>query len=313
MNNTVTCVSKLILGTWQTVPTDGFWTNQDPFCSEKLLSFAIHQGFTCFDTAQSYGKGRAEQLLGKVLSRFPNKSFEVDTKIMPSSKEPLDLVTQSLARLRITNLNRLYLHWPRTGFDVEAFVKKMGLLKNSGLVNKVGICNTPLEYLKSLNVHIDSVNIDSLQIPISLLWTRDLKETLSYCKSQNIEVVGYSPLGMGLLSGKYTSKEDLQDARSSLFCFKEPCYKPFLNLLNVLKEISLCKNCSPATVALAWVASLDIDYIILGVRSEEQLLSNVKALNLRLEDGEIEALNGASSKLDEESRKVCNNIFSYNW
>lgn len=301
-------MSKIILGTWQTVPSDGFWKDQNPALSEKLLSFAIRQGFNCFDTAQGYGKGRAEQLLGKVLARFPNNSFEVDSKLMPSSKDPLDLVSQSLSRLRSKKLNRLYLHWPKTGFDVEAFVGKMAFLKGSGLVKKIGICNTPLEYLKSLNV-----DIECLQIPVSLLWTRDLKETIAYCKSRKIEVVAYSPLGMGLLSGKYTSKEDLKDARSSLFCFQEPCYKPFLNLLEILKEVASSKGVSPATVALAWVASSGVDYIILGVRSEEQLLNNVEALKFPLESGELEALNKAASSLDKESLKICNNIFSYNW
>ncbi len=299
---------EIILGTWQTVPSDGFWKDQDPALSEKLLSLAIRQGFKNFDTAQGYGKGRAEQLLGKVLARFPNKSFIVDSKIMPSSKDPLELVSQSLSRLRIKSLNRLYLHWPKTGFEVVDFVKKMAFLKDSGLVNKVGICNTPLEYLKSLNI-----DIDCLQIPVSLLWTRDLKNTLDYCKSRNVEVVAYSPLGMGLLSGKYTSKEDLKDARSSLFCFKKSCYQEFLNLLDTLKEIANAKAVSPATVALAWVASSGVDHIILGVRSEKQLLDNVLALKLHLESGEIEALNKAASRLDKESRKVCNNIFSYNW
>ena len=227
---------------------------------------------------------------------------------MPSSKDPLELVSQSLSRLRIKSLNRLYLHWPKTGFEVVDFVKKMSFLKDSGLVNKVGICNTPLEYLKSLNI-----DIDCLQIPVSLLWTRDLKNTLDYCKSRNVEVVAYSPLGMGLLSGKYTSKEDLKDARSSLFCFKKSCYQEFLNLLDTLKEIANAKAVSPATVALAWVAASGVDHIILGVRSEKQLLDNVLALKLHLESGEIEALNKAASRLDKESRKVCNNIFSYNW
>ena len=301
-------ISKTILGTWQTVPSDGFWTDQETSKSEKLLSFAIHQGFTSFDTAQGYGKGRAEQLLGKVLSHFPSVAFEVDSKIMPSTKEPEELVSQSLDRLRIKNLNRLYLHWPRTGFDVKGFVQKMLALKTKGLVQKVGICNTPLEYLKNLEVPLDC-----LQIPVSLLWTRDLQETLYFCKTHGIEVVSYNALGMGLLSGKYTSSEDLKDARASLFCFKEPCYKSFLYLLGTLKEIATAKGVTSANVALAWVATSGVDYILLGVRSEEQLTSNMKALNLTLEADELEALNKAAYNLDQESRKVCNNLFSYNW
>ncbi len=301
-------MSKIIIGTWQTVPSDGFWADQDPVLSEKLLSFAIRKGFTCFDTAQSYGKGRAEQLLGKVLARFPKTEFEIDSKIMPSSKDPLELVSQSLSRLRIKTLNRLYLHWPRTGFEVNTFADKMSALKETGLIKKVGICNTPLEYLKALRT-----KVDCLQIPVSLLWTRDLQATLAYCKEQGIEVVAYSPLGMGLLSGKYTSSSELKDARSSLFCFKEPCYKNFLNLLSMIKEIASTRDTSCATVALAWVASTEVDCILLGVRSEEQLINNVEALKFKLDTGEIEALNKAASALDYESKKICNNIFSYNW
>ena len=301
-------MSKIILGTWQTVPSDGFWTDQEASKSEKLLSFAIHQGFTSFDTAQGYGKGRAEQLLGKVLSHFPSKTFEVDSKIMPSSKEPLDLVNQSLSRLRLKSLNRLYLHWPRTGFDVNSFVDKMRALKDFGLVKKIGISNTPLEYLKNLDTAIDC-----LQIPVSLLWTRDLEETLSYCKEHSIEVISYNALGMGLLSGKYTASSDLTDARASLFCFKEPCYKPFLNLLAVLKEIADARNVSSATVALAWVVSTNVDYILMGVRSQEQLLDNLESLKFTLNCGELEALNKAAYNLDQESRKICDNLFSYNW
>ncbi len=301
-------MSKIILGTWQTVPSDGFWTNQNPALSEKLLSFAIHQGITSFDTAQGYGKGRAEQLLGKVLSHFPTVPFEVDSKLMPSSKEPLELVKLSLSRLRLKALNRLYLHWPKTGFDVSLFLQKMMELKALGLVKKVGICNTPLEYLKNLKAPLDC-----LQIPVSLLWTRDLKQTLEYCKSHEIEVIAYSPLGMGLLSGKYTVSTDLTDARASLFCFQEPCYKPFLNLLGTIKEIATSKAVSCATVALAWVEASGVDAILLGVRSEEQLLSNVEALNFTLDNVELETLNKAATELDYESRKICNNIFSYNW
>ena len=301
-------MSKIILGTWQTVPSDGFWTDQDVSKSEKLLSFAIHQGFTSFDTAQGYGKGRAEQLLGKVLSHFPNVNFEVDSKIMPSSKEPEELTSQSLARLRISTLNRLYLHWPRTGFDTRSFILKMLELKDKELVKKIGICNTPLEYLKSLDVPLDCI-----QIPVSLLWTRDLQETLSYCKEHKIEVVSYNALGMGLLSGKYTKPEDLKDARATLFCFKEPCYKPFLNLLGLLKEIATAKGVSSANVALAWVVANNVDYILLGARSQEQLTSNLEALELTLTNNELEALNKASYNLDQESLKVCNNLFSYNW
>ncbi|MBR4476995.1 MAG: aldo/keto reductase, partial [Spirochaetales bacterium] len=68
---------RTYLGTWQVTPSDGFWTDQDPSSGESLLSTAVRLGVTCFDTAQSYGKGRTEQVLGKILRRFPDRKFVV--------------------------------------------------------------------------------------------------------------------------------------------------------------------------------------------------------------------------------------------
>ena len=181
-------MSGFVFGTWQCAPSDGFWCNQDPLESERLLGQAVRMGIRSFDTAQSYGKGRAEQLLGKVLSRFPNEGFRVDTKIMPTTKDPLDLVRLSLSRLRVQRLNRLYLHWPRTGFNAAMFIEGMAKCKDIGLVEKVGICNAPLDYLGNLCRELAerSVALDCLQVPVSLLWTRDLDHTLAFCHDHGI-------------------------------------------------------------------------------------------------------------------------------
>ncbi|MBQ7509157.1 MAG: aldo/keto reductase, partial [Spirochaetales bacterium] len=76
------------LGTWQIAPSDGFWTGQDISESEAVVSAAVRAGIRGFDTARSYGKGKAEQTLSKILRRFPDIPFRVDTKIMPSAKDP---------------------------------------------------------------------------------------------------------------------------------------------------------------------------------------------------------------------------------
>lgn len=304
-----------ILGTWQCAPSDGFWKDQNPLESERLLGQAVRMDIRSFDTAQSYGKGRAEQLLGKVLSRFPNEGFKVDTKIMPTTKEPLDLVGISLSRLKVQRLNRLYLHWPRTGFDAAGFIGGMAKCKEIGLVEKVGICNAPLDYLGNLWRELagSGFALDCLQVPLSLLWTRDLEDTLSFCHDRGIEVVAYSPMGMGLLSGKYEKACDLDDARADLFCFKEPCLDAFGRLLGTLKEVALAHNASCSTIALAWTASCGIDAVILGARNLNQLTANVSALDMHLDEGEFLALKQAGDELAECSRQVCNNIFSYEW
>lgn len=308
-------MTNFILGTWQCVPSDGFWNNQDSLESERLIGQAVRKGVVSFDTAQSYGKGRTEQLLGKVLSRFPTAEFSVDTKIMPTTKEPLDLMKLSLSRLRMNRLNRLYLHWPKTGFDAAAFIEKMAKGKDIGLVKKVGICNAPLEYLRNLWKELGArdVALDCLQVSFSLLWTRGLSDTLAFCKDRGIEVVAYSPMGMGLLSGKYEKAGDLDDARSNLFCFKEPCVGAYGRLLETLKEVALAHNVPCSAIALAWTASCGVDHVVIGARNAEQLESDISALDIRLDEGEILALKQAGDELAECSRQVCDNIFSYKW
>ena len=298
------------LGTWQVSPSDGFWTNQDPSCGESLLSAAVRLGVTCFDTAQSYGKGRTEQVLGKILRRFPDRKFVVDTKIMPSSKKAIDTMKPSLNSLSDINIDCLYLHWPSSIFDCADYLRQMSEVKESGLCRKVGVCNLPLEVLSE---YVSSgVRIDRIQRPVSLLWSRELTETLAFCRQHGIEVAAYSPTGMGLLSGKYRKSSDLTDARADLFCFDSRCIGAFRDLLSVLGAVAGSHGCSYTAVSLAWVRHMNPDILILGARDTDQLRQNLES-DVRLTDSEISDLDLASHKLDKASQGVCENIFSYKW
>ena len=298
------------LGTWQVSPSDGFWTNQDPSSGESLLSAAVRLGVTCFDTAQSYGKGRTEQVLGKILRRFPDRKFVVDTKIMPSSKKAIDTLKPSLNSLSGLNIDCLYLHWPSSIFDCVDYLRQMSEIKESGLCRKVGVCNLPLE---TLSEYVSSgVRIDRIQRPVSLFWSRELTETLAFCRQHGIEVAAYSPTGMGLLSGKYQKSSDLIDARADLFCFDSRCIGAFQDLLSVLGAVAGSHGCSHTAVALAWVRHMNPDILILGARNTDQLRQNLES-DVRLTDSEISDLDLASHKLDKASQGVCENIFSYKW
>ena len=301
---------RTYLGTWQTAPSDGFWTDQSLSESENVISQAVRLGMRCFDTAQSYGKGRAEQTLAKILRRFPDIRFTVDTKIMPSTKDPEEVLGISLSRLKPFSVDCLYLHWPRSGFDNLSYLRKMEQLKEKGLVNKLGVCNLPLKNLELLVR--EGLKIDRIQRPVSLLWTRELCQTIDFCKENGIEIAAYSPTGMGLLSGKYRNKEDLHDARSTLFCFNEKCLAAYHTLLDLITEIAKNNGLSNTDVARIWTESSNIDIIILGARTSEQLTQNLRQ-NLKLSASELSDLSSAAEALDKASRTVCENIFSYNW
>ena len=301
---------RTYLGTWQTAPSDGFWTDQSLRDSENVISRAVRLGIRCFDTAQSYGKGRSEQTLAKILRRFPDLSFTVDTKIMPSSKSPEELLRISLERLKPLTVDCLYLHWPRSGFDNMDFLRKMDTLKEKKLIGKLGVCNIPL---KDLRQFVRSgLKIDRIQRPASLLWTRELDETLAFCRENNVELAAYSPTGMGLLSGKYRNKEDLHDARFSLFCFNEKCLKAYHDLLYLVTQTARNNGLSNTDVARIWTENINPDIIIIGARNTEQLEQNLRQ-NLKLSSAELSDLSAAAKQLDRASMDICENIFSYNW
>ena len=301
---------RTYLGTWQTAPSDGFWTDQSLRDSENVISRAVRLGVRCFDTAQSYGKGRSEQTLAKILRRFPDLSFTVDTKIMPSSKSPEELLEISLERLKPLTVDCLYLHWPRSGFDNLDFLRKMDYLKEKKLIGKLGVCNIPL---KDLRQFVRSgLKIDRIQRPVSLLWTRELDETLAFCRENNMELAAYSPTGMGLLSGKYRNAQDLRDGRFKLFCFTEKCLKAYHNLLDLVARIAENNGLTNTDVARIWTENTNSDIIILGARNTDQLEQNLRK-NLKLSSSELSDLSVAAKELDRSSMDVCENIFSYNW
>ena len=298
------------LGTWQIAPSDGFWTGQDISESEAVVSAAVRAGIRGFDTARSYGKGKAEQTLSKILRRFPNLPFRVDTKIMPSAKDPAQVVLPSLKALSPLTIDTLYLHWPKSGFDNLGYLEKASELKDKGLIKKLGVCNAPLSMLEEFTG--SGLQIDRYQRPVSLLWTRELNETKAFCRGHNIELAAYSPAGMGLLSGKYRSPDDLEDERKNLFCFREPCRRAFLDLLDLIGEIAANNGTEYTDVALSWSKAQNPDIIILGARNTAQLKHNLEH-SLILPPSELSDLDSAAFELEKASRDVCDNIFSYRW
>ena len=303
---------KTYLGTWQTSPSDGFWTDQSIADSEAVLSAAVRSGICCFDTAQSYGKGQAEQTLAKILRRFPDKknSFVIDTKIMPSAKPALDVLQVSLDRLKPFSVDCLYLHWPRSGFDNLDYLRQMETLRERGLFRKLGVCNVPLQMLE--NFVESGLKIDRIQRPVSLLWTSELEETKSLCAENGTELAAYSPTGMGLLSGKYRNSSDLKDARKDLFCFDEKCIGAYLELLDLIAQIAENNGLSCADVARKWTESTNPDIIILGARTVQQLEQNLNS-SFELSPSELSDLTAAAAALDKARSGICENIFSYNW
>ncbi len=297
--------SDLALGSWQFGPSHGFWTGGSVQASRLTISAAYKAGIRHFDTAPAYGNGLAEQLLGSVLS---GKSVHIDTKFMPKHPSLVEQdVQKSLDRLKTTSINTLYLHWPSSTVDLRPIVQAATRLIERGMIHNLGLSNTPLSLVQTLQ----DLPITFLQVPCSLLWTRGLKEYKQYAKEQGISLVGYSPLGLGLLSGKYPERPN--DRRGDLYVYQEKAYPVYRELLELLSFLANRKGMSMVQLALVWSQNQDFARILIGARSPEQLQPLLETNSFSLDEGEKKLLDEVAGRLQACAPPSWDNLFGHRW
>ena len=304
--------SELGLGCWQFGPSFGFWNGQDQSESVRVLHKALRDNIRHFDTAASYGNGRSEQLVGHQIKRFTNiigrEDLNIATKIMPKSPSLVRKdVQKSLSRLCTPYLDILYLHWPNSSLDLPPILEAMAELKSEGLVRSLGLSNFPLSLVSSFSEY----PISYLQNPCSLLWNKDMQSLRSYCNKHDVKLVGYSPLGLGLLNGKHLLAPN--DSRKDLYVFTESSYPTYMTLYAILEGLSEKHQHPMAQIALRWAMSQDFDVLLLGARNKSQLEENLAAQSIELSEDEYSALDRVSALLAATVPLEQDNLFGHRW
>ena len=301
--------SELGLGTWQFGHSNGFWTEAAEETPQTLIRFALSHSIRHIDTAPAYGNGLSEQRIGSILASLPNRrELHIASKFMPKTvKTVRQDVEKSLGRLKTNYLDTLYLHWPSSSVPLKPLLEAALGLVGEGLVHSLGLCNTPLSLLKTL----EDVPFNTLQIPCTLLWTRDLEELRNYTKQRSIKLVGYSPLGLGLLGGNHREKP--KDQRSSFYVYDTAVYPHYLHLLDTIEDLASKKGCSPAQVALLWALNQEFSTILVGARSTAQLAQSIACSELTLDEQEKSVLDEMAGRLVSHAPASCDNLFGYRW
>lgn len=271
--------------------------------SIKTIQAAVNHGITHFDTADGYGFGDNEILLGKAIKPYINQ-VTIATKfgiirdrnnlaargIDASSKRVLQVCEESLKRLDIDTIDLFYLHRMDYNTPLEDTISAMAKLVEQGKVRYIGLSEATAEQIRlAHSIH----PITAIQSEYSL-WCRNVeKEVLPTCKELGIGFVAYSPLGRGLFTGRLNSTDNLDndDFRRTLPRFQEQNLKHNLMIVEEIKRIAEEKGCSPAQISLAWILSKgDNVTAIFGTKREEYLLENIQAANIVLTDKEISSL-----------------------
>ncbi|MFE6707645.1 aldo/keto reductase [Bacillus thuringiensis] len=298
-------ISEIGFGT-NAVGGHNLYTNIDEEQGKKMIEEAIRGGITFFDTSDSYGLGRSEEILGETIKHKRSelviatkggieKLNDGSTRINNSPKYMRTAVENSLKRLKTDYIDLYYIHLVDPNVPLSESVGELSRLKEEGKIRAIGISNVDLEQLKAANF---SNEISAVQCPYNML-DRSVEETLlPYCVQNEISYIPYGPLAFGILGGQYTKDFVLEksDWRNDVDLFKPAIYQKNIEKVEKLKMIAREKGISLPNLALSWLLVQEgVDAVIPGGKRPEQVSENVKASYITLSKADIEGINGVLS------------------
>jgi aryl-alcohol dehydrogenase-like predicted oxidoreductase len=271
--------------------------------SVATIHRALELGVNFLDTANVYGDGANEELVGRAIAgRRDEVVLATKFGIVPDPDNPYvrringrpeyvrESCDASLARLGVDHIDLYYQHRPDTETPIEDTVGAMAELVEAGKVRYLGLSEASADTIRrAVAVH----PIAALQSEWSL-FSRDVEgEILDTCRSLGIGLVPYSPLGRGLLTGAVSSVDQLadDDFRRTQPRFQGENLDRNLELVGVIRSIAADKGATPGQVALAWVQAQGDDVVpIPGTKRRTYLEENVAALDVSLTSGEQDRL-----------------------
>ncbi|NJO75811.1 MAG: aldo/keto reductase [Leptolyngbyaceae cyanobacterium RM1_406_9] len=284
-------ITPIIVGTWQAGKSG--WVGIEDTEVIQALKAAFDAGITTFDTAEVYGKGYSEQIVGQALAEVRDRTV-IATKVFANHlkyQQVIDACEGSLKNLKTDYIDLYQIHWPAGSFNsevvpIEETMRALNDLKQQGKIRAIGVSNFSRDQLAEAAQH---GRIDSLQPPYSLFWRGLEQDAMPYCVENNISIIAYSPLAQGLLTGKFSADHKFEegDIRNKNKLFQEENYQRAQQALDKLRPIADRNQCSLAQLALAWAIAQPQVSAIAGARNAEQAVQNAKAAKVQLSEGDL--------------------------
>jgi aryl-alcohol dehydrogenase-like predicted oxidoreductase len=299
--NTDLTISRLIFGCEPLGGTD--WGKVDENLLDQAVSRSVDLGVNCFDVANVYGLGLAEERLSQILgskrhevviiSKFgvnwetPRGQSRAKTFLDCSPERVISSLEGSLKRLRLDCIPIYLVHWPDPKTPIDKTLEVLLRCQKEGKIQYFGVSNFPLTLLREAN-HFTNVGI--LELQYNLVDRSSEEELLPYCQTEKVNVFAYGSLAQGLLTGKYDASTTFakDDRRHRLPHFQPDAIKKNLRILDKLKTIGDRYEKTVSQVAIRWILdNPSISAAIVGAKTPYQTEMNLGALDWQLTDQEL--------------------------
>jgi len=295
-------ISEIILGCW--VMGGDYWGGAQDQESIEAVREALDNGIDTFDTAELYGDGRSEEVLGRALEGKRDKvvlSTKVFTHHM-KKKDTIKACEDSLRRLRTDYTDIYFIHYPSPNDEVPVgeTMDAMNTLKEQGKIRAIGLSNFSLEQTKeAARFGI----IDVIQPCYSLVWRFIDDDIIPYCIENNIGIIPYSSLAQGILTGKFNRdtvfKDD--DGRSHVPLFRHPWFEMALDVAEKVKPYADKYHKTLAQTSINWLNNAaGITASIVGGRNARQVKENIGAAGWMLSEEDMKRINQISRSFTDQ-------------
>ena len=318
-------ITPLAFGAWAI--GGWMWGGAEKKDAIKALEKSFDLGITSIDTAPVYGFGLSEEIVGEaykgkrdkiqILTKFglswsgkkgqfffsstDNNGNPVDIYRNASKERVIQECDESLKRLHTDYIDLLQIHWPDPSTPLEETMEALNILIDQGKIRAAGVSNYDMPLLDDA---VKITNIVSNQVPYSML-RRDIEADLvPWCLKNNIDILAYSPLQRGILTGKFNPDHHFNDGdtRNGLPWYKKENIVKINLFLEDIKPLAESKKASLSQLVLRWTLEQPgITCVLAGARNPEQIVENAGAMSFSLSDDEMTFINGKLAELDIES------------
>ena len=293
-------VTPLCIGTWAW-GDKLFWnygSNYGATEVEEAFKASLDAGVNFFDTAEVYGNGLSEELLGQFMKKT-SQPVQIATKYGPmplriTAKSVADALTASLKRLQVEQIALYQVHWPYTFLmNQETLMNALANEVKQGRIQAVGVSNYTAEQMTLAHKILSrqGVPLATNQVRYSLLSRQvEKKKIVDTARELGVTILAYSPLAQGLLTGKYSAQEQPVGARKLDSRFSKTGLEKIALVMSTLRKIGKKYDRTPAQVALNWLIAQDGVIPIPGAKTPKQARENAGALGWSLSVDEVNQL-----------------------